>query len=96
MTDLRYKGLRIIHSLSAARELAKLGENSVFVLKVLDEGYNAPRKRKKGTIEKWLDKGKKTFNVVIVKDYEETYHEEVWVIIHFGKFTKKKKRRFKW
>lgn len=45
---------------------------------------------KEGTIEKWLDKGNKIFNAVIVMDYDNIMKEDVWVLIHFGKFTRRK------
>lgn len=60
------------------------------VVLILKEGYDAPRKRKEGTIEKCLNKGNKTFNVVIAKDYDGTMKEDCWVLIHFGKFTRRK------
>ncbi|MBI3194611.1 MAG: hypothetical protein HYZ34_09135, partial [Ignavibacteriae bacterium] len=50
------------------------------IVEILDNGYDAPRKRKSGTIEKWLDKGKKTYNAVIVKDYHEILKEDCWVL----------------
>ena len=86
----RYKDLRIAITDSAMRELIKEEKTLYDVVKILEEGYNAPRKRKEDTIEKWLDKGNKTFNVVIVKDYNEIMKEECWVLIHFGKFTRRK------
>lgn len=60
------------------------------VVDILEKGYDAPRKRKAGTIEKWLNKGNRTFNVVIAKDYNEIMKEECWVLIHFGKFARRK------
>lgn len=90
MFIIRYKGLRIAVSRSAMKELVETGKTLYDVLKILKEGYNAPRKRSKDTIEKWLDKKNKTYNVVIAKDYDEILKEDVWVLIHFGKFTKKK------
>ncbi len=89
MLSPTYKGLRIAVSLSAARELMKHEKTMSDVVDVLENGYNAPRKRKEGTIEKWLDKGKKTYNAVVVKDYDNAMQEEVWVLIHFGKFSKR-------
>jgi hypothetical protein len=59
-------------------------------VQILKEGYDAPRKRKAGTIEKWFNKGKKTFNAVIARDYNEIMREDCWVLIHFGKFTRRK------
>ena len=86
----KYQGLRIAPSMSATRELMKYGKTMFDVVDILEEGYDAPRKRKEGTIERWLDKGNKTYNVVIVRDYHETLKEEVWVLTHFGKFTRRK------
>ena len=76
-------------SLSAARELMQEEMTMYDVVEILEQGYDAPRKRSEGTIERWLDKGQKTYNAVIVKDYDNTMNEEVWVLIHFGRFTKK-------
>lgn len=76
--------------MSATRELMKEEKTVLDVLRILEEGYDAPRKRKSGTIEKWLDKGTKTYNAVIAGDYDETMREEVWVLIHFGRFTRRK------
>jgi hypothetical protein len=60
------------------------------IFEILRLGADAPRKRGKNTIEKWLDKGSKTYNAVIVKDYNEIQREECWVLIHFGKFSRRK------
>jgi hypothetical protein len=85
----RYKNLRIIVSDSAMRELMKEGKTLFDVVEILETGKDAPRKRKQGTIERWLSKGNKTYNAVVVKDYNEMMNEECWVLIHFGKFTKR-------
>ena len=67
-------------------------EKTMFdMLEVLENGYDAPCKRKEGTIEKWLNKGKKIYNAVIVRDYDNIMKEDVWVLIHFGKFTRRRK-----
>ena len=87
MFDDRYQDLRIAVSDSAMRELMKEEKTLYDVVKILEQGYDAPRKRKVGTIEKWLDVGKKTFNVVIALDYNEIMKEDCWVLIHFGKHT---------
>ena len=89
MFNEKYKGLRIAISHSAMQELMQEGKTIYDVIKILEDGYDAPRKRKAGTIEKWLDKGKKTYNTVIVKDYHEILKEDCWVLIHFGKFTRR-------
>lgn len=89
MFNVRYKDLRIAVTDSAFRELVKEGKTLFDVVEILENGYSAPRRRKLGTIEKWLDKGNKTFNAVIVKDYDEIMKEECWTLIHFGKFTRR-------
>ena len=88
MFNDKYRGLRIAVSHAAMRELMKEGKTMYDVVEILEYGHDAPRKRKQGTIEKWLDKGKKTYNAVIVKDYHEILKENCWVLIHFGKFSK--------
>ncbi len=85
-----YKGLRIVVSDSAMRELMKEEKTLYDVVEVLEHGYDAPRKRKGGTVEKWLDKGNKTFNAVVAQDYNEIMKEDCWVLIHFGKFRRRK------
>ena len=89
MFNDKYHGLRIAVSDSAMRELVKEGKTLYDVVEILENGHDAPRKRKSGTIEKWLAKGKKTYNAVIVKDYHEILKEDCWVLIHFGKFTRR-------
>ena len=89
MFNEKYKGLRIAISHSAMQELRQEGKTIYDVVKILENGYDAPRKRKKDTIEKCIDKGKKTYNAVIVKDYNEILKEDCLVLIHFGKFTKR-------
>jgi len=90
MFDEKYRAMRIAISHAAMHELMQEGKTIYEVVEILEKGYDAQRKRKKGTIEKWLDKGKKTYNVVIVKDYHEFLREECWVLIHFGKFSNRR------
>jgi len=85
----KYKGMKITPSISAMRELMKYGKTLTDVAQILEHGYDAPRKRRKGVVERWLDKGKKTINAVVAKDYNEQAKEDVWVLIHIGKFTRK-------
>jgi len=91
MSTDKYRNLRIIVSDSAMRELMKEAKTLYDVVEILETGKDAPRKRKQGTIERWLSKGNKTYNAVVVKDYNEMMKEECWVLIHFGKFTRSKK-----
>jgi len=84
-----YNGLRIAISNSAMQELMHEGKTIYDVIEILEKGYDAPRKRKQDTVEKWIDKGKKTYNAVIVKNYHEILKEDCWVLIHFGKFSRR-------
>ena len=90
MFTIRHKGLRISPSLSATRELMKEGKTLFDVLEILEKGYDAPRKRKHGIIEKWINKGNKTYNVVVAEDYDDIMKEDIWKLIHFGKFTRRR------
>ena len=88
--DVQYKGLKLVLSRTAAQETLRYGFMLRDCKEILENGYE-PRKRAKNTTEKWLDKGKKTYNVVVVKDYNNILKEEARVVIHFGMFTKRKK-----
>jgi hypothetical protein len=90
MFGSRYKGLRIHVSHSAMGELFNHGATMDDVASVLEQGRDAPRRRARGTIERWLDRGEKTFNAVVARDYDHTLREEVWVLIHYGCFTRKR------
>jgi hypothetical protein len=88
MFNLRYKGLRLIPSKTASKEMLKYGLMIRDCKKLLENGYDAPRRRAKDTEEKWLNKGNKTHNVVVVKSFNYLYNEDVWLITHIGKFTR--------
>lgn len=85
----RYDGLQIVVSRSEMRELFRHGLSLTDVVEVLENGNNAPRKRKHNTVEKWLVKRGKVINAIVVKDYNEQMKEECWVLIHIGTFTPK-------
>ena len=86
--DIRYKGLKLVPSRSAAYEMSRLGLDLSDCKEILEKGYS-PRRRAKDTEEKWLDRGNKTYNVVIIKSYNYLFDEEVWIIKHVGTFTRK-------
>lgn len=88
MFNLRYKRLRLIPSKTASGEMLKYSLMIRDCKNILEKGYDAPRRRAKDTEEKWLDKGNKTYNVVVVKSVNHSYREDVWLITHIGKFTK--------
>lgn len=89
MFNIHYNGLRLIPSKTAGRELTKYGFTIEDCKEILEKGYS-PRKRKEGTIEKWMSYGNKTYNVVVVKSFNYMCNEDVYLITHFGEFTKKK------
>ncbi len=89
MFNITYKGLRLIPSKSAAEELLRYGLTIDDCKEILENGYE-PRKRGKDTVEKWMDSGNKTYNVVIVRSYNYFYKEEVYLITHVGRFTKRR------
>jgi len=89
MYDIRYRGLRLIPTKAAAYELSKLKLRINDCKGILEKGYSPTRRRAKNTEEKWFDKGKKIYNVVIVRSFNYLYNEEVWLIKHVGEFTKK-------
>lgn len=70
-------------------ELAKEGLDLFDVAEILENGYKTHRKRRKDVIERCINKGNKTIEVVVQKSF--CFEEEVWEIIHAGSFTKKKR-----
>jgi len=87
--DVRYKDLRLIPSKSAAYEMFRLGMDLVDCKRILEDGYS-PRKRAKDTEEKWINVGNKSYNVVITRSFNHLFNEDVWIIKHVGRFTKRK------
>jgi len=88
--NVQYEGLSLIPSRTAAYEMSRLGIGLEECKHILEYGYEE-RKRAKGVIERWFDKGKKTYNVVAVRSFNFMYNEEVWLITHVGRFTKHEK-----
>ncbi len=88
MFGARYKYLALIPSRAAMKEMMQLGFAISDCKEILENGYDAPRKRAKDTEEKWLDRGAKTYNVVIVKSVNYAFNEEVYLITHVGEFTR--------
>ncbi|MBI5635513.1 hypothetical protein HY993_00950 [Candidatus Micrarchaeota archaeon] len=86
MLEQFFDGLRLITSYSAEREMLELGLRIRDCLESLENGYEPSRTRGKNTIEKWLDEGSKTCNVVAVRSYNYLLGEEVYLITHVGRF----------
>ncbi|MEK6983509.1 MAG: hypothetical protein AABX33_02965 [Nanoarchaeota archaeon] len=53
MFNEKYKGPRVVISHSAMQELLQEGKTIYDVVEILEDGYDAPRKRKEGTIERY-------------------------------------------
>ncbi len=91
MFDVRYEGLRIEPTLSAARELMRQGCDLSDVKEILEGGYDcAASKRKQNIIERCVRKGRKEYKAVIARTevtYPDGFREIVWRLIHFGKIT---------
>ena len=90
MLEIRLNSIRLVPSKSASKEMLKHKIRIRDCRKILEEGYDAPRRRGKDTIEKWHNKGNKTYNIVIVKSTNYSLNEEIYLITHIGKFTRKK------
>lgn len=88
MFDVRYKSLLLIPSRAAMKEMMQLGFALSDCKEILENGYEAPRKRAQDTEEKWYGKRNKTYNVVIVKSVNYALNEEIYLIIHVGEFTR--------
>lgn len=86
---VKFDGLQLIPSVSAMTEMCFLGIDLQDCAEILEKGYTR-RKRAKGTLERWLDKGKKTINVVAVRSYNHSLEEEVYLITHVGRFTRQR------
>ncbi len=84
-----YKKVRLIPSKSAMREMIKFGFTLTDCKELLERGYPAPRKRSTDTQERWVEKGTKIYNIVIVRTFNYFYSEEVYLITHIGKFTRR-------
>ena len=68
-------------------ELMRCGMLLEDVARVLRDGFDCSRsKRKKGTLEKCVRKGKKTLKVVVAKSFNYSLNTECWVLIHVGLF----------
>lgn len=92
-----YKGLPIITvqtrkgQKNVLDELAYYGMDLYDVQEILNEGYDCSRsQRRKGVLEKCVDRGNKTNKVVVQKGFIEIDGKECWELIHVGKFTKRR------
>ncbi|MCK4327729.1 MAG: hypothetical protein KAW41_04600 [Candidatus Diapherotrites archaeon] len=83
----KWRGLRVVPTRAAARELDRLHFTVHDAIEVLEEGYDCARsKRKKNVLEKCVKKGNKTIKIVVARCYNSFLKKEAWLIIHAGKF----------
>lgn len=86
-----FKGIQIIPSRAASDEMIKYGLLMEDIIEILNDGYDCyRRKRKENIIERCIDKKEKTLKVVISKVYYYSLNEEVWILTHVGKITKRR------
>ena len=75
---------------SVLNELAKYGMDLDDVANILNEGYDCSRsKRRKGVLERCVNKGNKTIKVVVQKGIIELDGKDCWEVIHVGKFSRR-------
>lgn len=87
-----FKDLPLVPSRSVAIELYKHNLMLRDILDILEQGYDCAKSaRKKGIIERCLDRKRKTTKVVIARAYNYSLDSEAWVLIHVGVITKPKK-----
>ncbi|PIN74072.1 hypothetical protein COT48_03330 [Candidatus Woesearchaeota archaeon CG08_land_8_20_14_0_20_47_9] len=75
-----YKGKPILPTKAVLSELSEIDVNLYEVAEILEKGFEI-RKRKKGVIERGLQRGNKIINVVVV-DLGDYYK-----LIHAGEFS---------
>jgi hypothetical protein len=91
MIEPSHKGFPLVLTRSAMKELFDLGLDLVKMAEVLDDGYDCYRsRRKKGTLERCVDRSGKTIKVVAVLSYNHSLRTEVWAITHVCVFTKRR------
>lgn len=80
-----WKGVPVKPSKSADEEMARLRIYLDEVCRVLDEGYDCSRSRRRnGTIERCMRMKGRIIRVVVAKSHSTWDGEPVWVITHIG------------
>lgn len=86
----KFQGIQVKPSLTADREMVDLKIYLDDVIKVLEQGQDTSRsKRKSGTIEKTHRIRGKMIKVVTVESITRWNNEKVWLIIHVGETREK-------
>lgn len=82
----RYQNKEIKATKNASEEMWHFKKDLWDVLKILEEGYDCSRsKRKANILEKCIKKGNDIFKAVVVDC------DDYFLLIHFGKFSYKKR-----
>lgn len=90
--DIEYEGVRIEFTEHASKEMSFLGMNHFEILKILEKGFDCQRSRRKENIrEKCVIKRNRIIKVVAAKKHHSFFNEYVWLIIHVGKFSLKRR-----
>lgn len=97
MLEPTYQGLPIIPvqtrkgQKNIIDELARYRIDLDDVAEILNDGYDCSSgRRRKGVLEKCIDRGNKTIKVVVQTGFIEFDGKECWELIHVGKFTWRK------
>jgi len=86
----KFQGAEVKPSLSADHEMVNLKIYLDDIIRVLEEGQDASRsKRKPCTIEKKLRIRGKMIKVVVVESITQWNDEKVWLITHVGETREK-------
>jgi hypothetical protein len=78
-----WKGLPVIPTKSALDELIKYYMDLEDVVRILELGYEFT-KRRKGTVEKCLNRKGEVIKVVVVQSYNYSLKTDCWVVKHIG------------
>jgi len=78
-----FRGLSLVPSLSAFRELEDLILDMNDVREVLEGGFDCSTgKRKEGILERCLRRNGKALRVVVARDFNNFLKRDVWVVVH--------------
>ena len=75
-----WKGLRIVPSYSALREIVNLRLDEEDLKQILEHGYDCEKSRGKGIMVRCLARGKRVTKIVVVKSYQRWSKERIWLI----------------
>ncbi|MEK6923733.1 MAG: hypothetical protein AABW54_00660 [Candidatus Micrarchaeota archaeon] len=80
--EVRFRGLLIVPSLSAYRELEELALDLNDVKDVLENGRETSSPRKPSVVEKIVRRDGKALRAVVVRDFNGFLSQDVFVVTH--------------